>query len=102
MSEHLIATTPPDTDPTPIFEHFRGSYGTELLTAAIAHFNVVGLLAESSMSIDELQAALDIEERPAVVLTTALRAMGLIDQDASGKLALTPMATEHLVPGRCV
>ncbi|MSQ95725.1 MAG: methyltransferase, partial [Gemmataceae bacterium] len=38
--------TPPTTDPTPIFEHFRGSYGTDLLTAAVAHFNLFGRLAQ--------------------------------------------------------
>ncbi len=99
MSEQLIATNQPTTDPTPIFEHFRGSYGTELLTAAIAHFNVFGLLAETPRSFEEFRAALKIETRPAVVLTTALRAMGMIEQDSNGKLALTPMAREHLAPG---
>ncbi|MGC3966566.1 MAG: hypothetical protein QM775_04110 [Pirellulales bacterium] len=33
------------TDPTPIFEHFRGALGTELLTAAVAHLNVFDALA---------------------------------------------------------
>ena len=32
--------TPPRLDPTPLFELFRGSYATELLTAAVAHFRV--------------------------------------------------------------
>lgn len=88
----------PVTDPTPIFEHFRGSYGTELLTAAVAHLGVFGRLAESPQSFDELRAALGLAERPAVVLITALRAMRLLDV-VEGKLTLTRLAQEHLVPG---
>ena len=34
-------------DPTPIFELFRGNYATELLTAAVAHFQLFERLAES-------------------------------------------------------
>lgn len=98
-SQELSARNLPTTDPTPIFEHFRGSYGTELLTAAVAHFNLFGLLADEPRSFDDLRSALGIAERPAVVLVTALRAMGLVEKDAGGRLALTPLAAEHLAPG---
>jgi hypothetical protein len=91
--------SPPSTDPTPIFELFRGSYATELLTAAVTHFNVFGLLADRPMTEPELRAALRLEERPAVVLLTALRAMGLLRRDDQGILDLSPVAREHLVPG---
>ncbi len=89
----------PATDPTPIFEHFRGSYGTELLTVAVAHFNVFGLLADGPKSLADLRMALGIAERPSLVLVTALRAMGLIEKDQDGRLRLTAMAAEHLAPG---
>ena len=36
---------PPELDPAPIFEIFRGNYATELLTAAVAHFGVFEKLA---------------------------------------------------------
>ena len=88
----------PATDPTPLFEHFRGAYATELLTAAVAHFGVFGLLAESPRTFEELRAALALADRPANVLLTALRAMGLVHQQDS-RFALTPLAAEHLVPG---
>src|SRR5690242_6735182 len=88
----------PSTNPTPLFELFRGSYATELLTAAVAHFGVFGRLAEAPQSFDEFGMALGLEQRPAMVLITALRAMGLIDQ-VDGRLILTPLAAEHLVPG---
>src|SRR5206468_1304901 len=90
--------TIPQTDPTPIFEYFRGSYGTELLTAAVVEFDVFRRLAEKSQTFDELRAAIGLQQRPAVVLLTALRAMGLLATDADGRLSLTPLSREHLVP----
>lgn len=89
----------PDDDPTAIFEIFRGSYGTELLTAAVAHFNVFGLLSQQPMRLDELRQQLRLESRPAIVLITALRAMGLIRENGEQQLQLTALAREHLTPG---
>jgi predicted O-methyltransferase YrrM len=86
-------------DPTPIFETFRGSYGSELLTAAVAHFDLFSRLARGPRSIEELRGELNLEERPAIVLITALRAMGLLSSHAKASLELTPLAREHLVPG---
>ena len=95
----MTQLTPPVSDPTSIFEFFRGSYGTELLTAAVAHFDLFGRLATQSRTLAELQADLSLAERPVVVLTTALRAMQLIEKDATGRFCLTPIAAEHLVSG---
>ena len=87
----------PETDPSPIFDLFRGSYGSELLTAAVAHFPVFRLLADRPYSFTEFREALQLAERPAVVLTTALKACGLV-QESEGKLSLTKLAAEHLSP----
>jgi SAM-dependent methyltransferase len=95
----LSALTRPQTDPTLIFEHFRGNHGTELLTAAVAHFDVFGKLAAGSLSFDELRGKLGLAERPAHVLITALRAFGLIQADSAGRLAASEVAREHLIPG---
>ncbi len=86
------------SDPTPIFEHFRGNYATELLTAAVAHFGVFSRLAQQSLTPPDLGAALGLAERPTTVLVTALRAMGLLSMQ-QGKLSLTTMARDHLLPG---
>jgi SAM-dependent methyltransferase len=94
----VTSLQPPATDPTPIFEHFRGNYATELLTAAVAHFNLFGRLAQASLPLSDLGTALGLAERPTMVLTTALRAMGLLTMQGD-RLALTPLALEHLVPG---
>jgi hypothetical protein len=95
----LSALESPGTDPTPIFEWFRGNHATELLTAAVAWFDVFGRLAAAPRTLEALRHDLGLAERPAVVLVTALRAMGLLAGDAQGRLDLTPLAREHLVPG---
>jgi predicted O-methyltransferase YrrM len=95
----------PAVDPTPIFELFRGNYATELLTAAVAHFDLFARLARQPLAFDALAAELGLAERPAIVLLVALRAMGLVETDAgpagylkAGRLRLTALAQEHLVP----
>ena len=40
----------PTTDPTPIFELFRGVHATELLTAAVGHFDLFSLLRTGPLS----------------------------------------------------
>ncbi len=89
----------PDLDPTVIFELFRGGHATELLTASVAHFNVFGQLAEQPLFCDELRSRLELEDRPSVVLFTALKAFGLLVEDQHGILSLTELARHHLVPG---
>ncbi len=87
----------PSLDPSPIFELFRGSYATDLLTAAVAHFNVFDRLADAPLKRSELRSALGLAERPMIVLTTALQAMGLLTRQKDDHFALTPLAREHLV-----
>jgi predicted O-methyltransferase YrrM len=95
----LSCTDAPRIDPTPIFEAFRGSYSTELLCAAIGHFNLFAHLIDGPLSFDELRGRLGLAERPANDLVTALRAMNLLTRTAKGELDLTPLAREHLTPG---
>jgi 3-hydroxy-5-methyl-1-naphthoate 3-O-methyltransferase len=92
------ALTQPVTDPTTIFELFRGSYATELLAVAVIDFDVFGRLAQPK-TFEELRTELDFAPRPANVLITALRAMGLLDLMPVGKLDLSPIAREHLFQG---
>ncbi len=93
------ALTAPTTDPTPLFEAFRGNHATELLTAAVAHLGVFGRLASGAMASVALREALGLAERPYAVLTTALKALGLLVEDDSGRVAMTDLAAEHLAPG---
>lgn len=95
----LSAIAPPFTDATFIFEAFRGNYGTELLTAAVTHFNVFDRWGDRSLSFVEMGAEIGLEERPSIVLFTALAAFGLLSCDAHGKARPTPLALEHLSRG---
>ncbi|MBO0700613.1 MAG: methyltransferase, partial [Zavarzinella sp.] len=95
----LSALTRPATDPTPLFNHFRDFYATELLAVAATDFNVFGLLAERPKAFDELRSEIGLAERAAHVLFTALRALEVLTLTRDGKLDLTPAAREHLVPG---
>ncbi len=89
----------PNLDPSPIVEHFRGCQGTDLLTAAVAHFGVFERLKSTRMSFDELRRALELSVRPARVLVTALMAFGLLAEDSEGRIGSTELAREHLTPG---
>lgn len=95
----LSALAGPATDASAIFEAFRGSYGTELLTAAVAHFDLFGRLDRAPRPLAALAAELGLAARPANVLVTALRAMGLLATDADGRLTLSALARNHLIPG---
>ena len=87
----------PFLDPTLLFEHFRGSYGSELLTAAVSHFGLFELLSNRPMSLVEIQQELNLQRRPAIVLLTAMRAMQLLDVDLEGRYLLSQLAVHHLV-----
>jgi len=94
---------PPTTDPTPIFDTFRGNYGTELLVAAIAHLGLFEILTAGPLSFENLRGRLRLNPRPANVLLTGLAAMKLLarqDGPDGGIYQLTPLAEEHLLPGR--
>lgn len=93
----MTPLTSPATDPTPLFEHFRGAYATELLTAAV-ELDLFPSLAKEPLSGAALGNRLGLAPRPVTVLTTALKAMGLL-ADQVGLLRLTPLAREHLLPG---
>jgi predicted O-methyltransferase YrrM len=91
--------TAPTLDPTPIFELVRGSYATELLTAAVAELDLFTKLSTSPMTFDDLRTAIGLADRPARVLVTAMRAMGLLTATPVGLLTLSPLARDHLVRG---
>ena len=95
----LSALSFPRTDPTPIFDAFRGNYSTELLTAAVVHFQIFEQLADGPRSFEALRTQCGLAERGAAVLFTALRALNLLTRNANGELQLTEQAREHLIPG---
>ena len=92
----VIDLHPPAIDPTVIFEYFRGSYGTDLLTAAVAHFDLFTKLKSGPRSVESLQADVGLASRPMSVLLTALRAMRLLRIDEEGRVQLTALSRNHL------
>jgi precorrin-6B methylase 2 len=95
----LSATRAPETDPTPIFELFRGNFATEILTAAVTHFRIFSRFSAGKLSMNQLRRELGLAERPSQVMVTALLSFGLLEKDSDGNLDLTPLAREHLVQG---
>lgn len=88
--------SPPQTDPSSIFDLVRLNHATELLAAAVSHFNLFDLLANEPLTFAEIGARLDLSPRSVNVLLVALRGMGLIAGPHDGKQSLTAMAREHL------
>lgn len=86
----------PATDPTSIFEAFRWRYGSNLLTAAVAHLGVFEHLSKGPVADTELQQELGLASRPFVVLLTALQAMNMVRRNERGQLQATDVALEHL------
>src|SRR5260370_40945633 len=99
MAMKLAALNFPRTDPTPIFDAFRGNYPTDFLTAAVTHFRVYERLKARAASFATLRTQCGLAARGAVVLFTALRALHLLTRNANGELDLTEPAREHLIPG---
>lgn len=89
----------PQFDPAPIFEHFRGNHANELLTAAVCHLHLFDKIKETSMSFGQLRDALDLKDRPANVLFTALQAMGLLQKHADETYHSSDLAAEFLCSG---
>jgi hypothetical protein len=89
----------PLTDPAPIFEIYRGMFGTALLSAAISDFKVFNRLANGPVSELDLLSQLQLTPRAGNVLLVGLKAMGLLKSNGPGKIALTDLAREHLVDG---
>ncbi len=96
----LSALDIPTNDPASIFEHIRGNYATELLAAAVAHFKLFEHLKGGPLSFNNLRRKMGLAERPASVLLTAMKAMGLIIKNEDARLALSATAVEHLTGGR--
>lgn len=94
-----LPNNPPTTDPAPIFEAFRGVYATALLSAAAGEFNLFQRLANGPRDEKDLLAEIVLSPRAGNVLLVALRAMGLLSNTPDGKIALTALSREHLLPG---
>lgn len=99
MSSTSIPSRLPTVNPASLFEHYRGQYATALLVAAVAEFDLFGILAPGPLNFIQLQDRTGLAERPLHVLLTAVRAMGSVNRWPDGRYELTALAAEHLVAG---
>jgi len=89
----------PKTDPSPIFQAYRGVYATALLTAAIHEFDLFHRVASAPRTEQEMSQDLKLSPRATNVLLVALRAMKFLVDDAHGRVGLTDLAREHFTGG---
>jgi predicted O-methyltransferase YrrM len=101
---NLSALNPPQHDPSPIFEAYRGMFGSQLLTAAIAHFQIFEQFDSGPLTFEALGQKVGLQPRGTSVLMTALRAYGLLSpahggtatNGHEGSFIPSPTAREHL------
>lgn len=93
----MFPLTAPKTDPSPLFELFRGAHATELLTAAVAHFQVFERLGERALSFAAWCEEFGLAPRAGHVLRTALLAMETLDLDETDRVRLSALSRAHLL-----
>ncbi|PSR52941.1 methyltransferase [Adhaeribacter arboris] len=76
-------------DLAPITRILRAKASSQLLVAATHYLPVFEELSQGALPLPELQERLQLKPRPAMVLFSALCAMGLLEYDAAGKLKLS-------------
>ena len=87
----------PTTDPATLLRARDGIYADDLLIAAVAHLDLFTALAEEPCDVAGLARRLGLALRPADVMCTLFRAMGVLEPGPT--LRPTPLAAEHLVSG---
>lgn len=90
---------PPSHDPTPFFDLVRGNLATELLASGVIHLDIPGRLTKGPKTSTQLQKDLGLATRAWVVLSTGLKAMGILEEDVNGVISLTPAGGEFLTDG---
>ncbi|MCA9083147.1 MAG: hypothetical protein KDA81_03785 [Planctomycetaceae bacterium] len=88
----------PQFDPTALLDEFRASALSQLLVAGVTSFDVGKALESGPLPYPELCRFLRLGDRPATVLMTALRSLGLIDVTADHLMCLTPYGREKIAP----
>ena len=85
----------PDENPYDLINIRDGAYAADLLFAAIGHFDFFTRLDGKNISIDEICTLLNIKKRPADVLLTYCKSLGLLTEYNS-HFSLTKKAKEFL------
>jgi len=89
-------TVAPKTDPTALYRYRDGLYAEDLLILALVRMDFFTALAAEPTDLEGLRQRHQLHERPADVMVTLFRAMGLIKW-CNGRYEVTETAREHLV-----
>lgn len=89
----------PRSDPTPMLRQRDGLYAVELLSAAVIHLDLFTWLGKQPSSLAAICQAHSLHERPADVMMTLFRAMGLVHLGKDGLFQTTDLASEHMSAG---
>lgn len=90
-------TLPPATDPTALYRYRDALYAEDLLILALVRLDFFTALAAEPTDLSGLCRRHELHTRPADVMVTLFRAMGLIQPGGDGRLEVTETAREHLV-----
>lgn len=93
----VMSLPKPQHDTTAFLDEFRAAQLSHLLVAAATEFDVGQALCDAPRTFAELRQQLNLAERPAIVLLTGLRSMGLIDVEGP-LIRLTDYGREKLSP----
>jgi acetylserotonin N-methyltransferase len=85
-----------DKDPTRLLRYRDSIYASDLLVCAIAHFDVFTFLKDAPRTFEEICKGLGMKPRPADVLLSLLRSMGLVRAVGDG-YGLTERSRAYLV-----
>jgi 3-hydroxy-5-methyl-1-naphthoate 3-O-methyltransferase len=91
-------TAAPLTDPTALYRYRDALYAEDLLIVGLVHLDFFTRLAAEPVGMDGICQRHGLKSRPAGVMITLFRAMGLIEGTAD-RWEVTPVAREHLVRG---
>ncbi len=97
MNAHDLTLTP-HTDPLEIYRLRDGFYATDLVGAALVHFDFFTWLAAQPSDKATICRTLEITERPTDVMLTLFAALGFVEK-RDGLFRVTELAREHLVKG---
>lgn len=89
----------PNTNPSELLRYRDSIYASDLLICAVAFFDFFTYLSESTRSIEDICRDLQIAWRPADVMLTLFRAMGLIHYE-NDRFTLSLLARDYLVSSR--
>ena len=88
----------PQQNTTAFLDELRTAQISHLLVAAVVEYDIGTVLANGPLTFAELRDTLNLKARPAIVLLTALRSIGLIDVHVDGRVGLTEYGQEKMDP----